>query len=68
VSEREWRLYVNDMLQFAQRVVQYTDSFDQERFVASGLNYDATLRNLELICEAASKIPESIRATLPQIP
>ncbi len=68
VSEREWRLYVEDMLQFAERVIQYTDGFDHERFVASGLNYDATLRNLELIGEAASNIPESIRSTMPQIP
>ncbi len=68
MSERAWKLYLSDMLQFAQRVAQYTDGFDQTRFIASGLNYDATLRNLELIGEAASKIPEPIRATLTQIP
>ena len=45
----------------------YTEGFDQERFVASGLNYDATLRNLELIGEAANQIPEAIRATMLQI-
>ena len=45
----------------------YTEGFDQERFVASGLNYDATLRNLELIGEAANQIPEAIRTTMPQI-
>ena len=35
--------------------------------MASGLNYDATLRNLELIGEAANQIPEAIRTTMPQI-
>ncbi len=68
MSEREWRLYLDDMLQFAQHVLLYTEGFDQERFVVSGLNYDATLRKLELIGEAANQIPETIRNTMPQIP
>ena len=67
VSERAWSLYINDMLEFSRRVVLYTDGFDRERFVTSGLNYDATLRNLELIGEAANQLPEAIRATMPQI-
>ena len=67
MSERSWQLYIDDMGVFAHRVMLYTDGFDQDRFVASGLNYDATLRNLELIGEAANQIPEAIRATMPQI-
>jgi uncharacterized protein with HEPN domain len=39
----------------------YTDGLDQAGFKASALNYDATLRNLELIGEAATHIPEGIR-------
>jgi uncharacterized protein with HEPN domain len=68
LSERAWHLYVDDMLQFAQRVMTYTDGMDQDRFVASALTYDATLRNLELIGEAASKVPLDVQATMPQIP
>ena len=67
VSERAWNLYIEDMLEFSRRVILYTDGFDQDRFVASGLNYDATLRNLELIGEAANQLPEAVRATMPQI-
>ena len=67
VSERSWQLYIDDMREFAHKVLLYTEGFDQERFVTSGLNYDATLRNLELIGEAANQIPEAIRATMPQI-
>ena len=40
----------------------------QERFVASSLEYDATVRNLELIGEAATHVPEAIRAAHPQVP
>lgn len=59
--EREWRFYVTDMIAFAEKVVLYTDGLDQEKFVASGLNYDATVHNLILLGEAATHIPERVR-------
>ena len=65
---REWRFYLEDMIGFAEKVNAYTDGFDQAGFVASGLNYDATVRNLELIGEAATNIPDEIRQKYPQIP
>ena len=68
MSEREWRFYLNDMIAFAEKVLAYTDGYDQEHFEADGKGYDATLRNLELIGEAAANIPEHIRATVPEIP
>ena len=65
---REWCFYIDDMIGFAEKVVAYTGGFDQERFVASGLTYDATLRNLELIGEAATHVPEAVRIAHPQLP
>ncbi len=68
LSQREWYFYLNDMIEFAEKVIAYTDGFTQEAFVVSGLNYDATVRNLELIGEAATHIPEDIRAAYLDIP
>lgn len=65
--QREWRFYITDMIGFAENVLSYTDGFDQERFVSSGITYDATLRNLELIGEAATHIPLEVRAQFSQI-
>ena len=48
------------MIEFAERVVGDTEAFDQAGFAADGLTCDATLRNLELIGEAATHIPEAI--------
>lgn len=42
-SQREWRLYLDDMIDFAGKVLASTDGLDQAGFVASGLTYDATL-------------------------
>lgn len=58
---REWRFYVNDMLEFGEKVLSYTEGMDQAGFVTDTLTYDATLRNLELIGEAATRIPSEVR-------
>ena len=65
---REWHFYITDMITFAENVISYTDRFDQECFINSGITYDATLRNLELIGEAATHIPQNIREQNSQIP
>ena len=67
-APREWRFYLDDMIGFAEKVIAYTTGMDQAGFVDSGLNYDATLRNLELIGEAATHVPDAVRAANPQIP
>ncbi|WP_374680965.1 DUF86 domain-containing protein [Accumulibacter sp.] len=67
-TPRQWRFYVNDMIAFAEKVVTYTNGLEQSEFVANGLTYDASLRNLELIGEAARHIPDTIRAASPDLP
>ena len=66
--EREWRFYVDDMIKFATKVLTYSADLDQDAFIASGLIYDAVLRNLELIGEAATHIPERVRIAHPEVP
>ncbi|HEB96666.1 MAG TPA: DUF86 domain-containing protein [Sedimenticola thiotaurini] len=58
---RAWRFYIDDMRKFAEKVLAYTSGMSQQVFVNSGLTYDATLRNLELIGEAATHVPEPVR-------
>lgn len=67
-GRREWRFYIDDMIDFAERVLTYTAGLDQAGFVANGLAYDATLRNLGLIGEAAIHVPDEIREAHPEIP
>ena len=67
-QEREWYFYVQDMLEFGERALTYTDGLDQSEFTADSRTYDATLRNIELIGEAATHIPEDVRESNPEIP
>jgi uncharacterized protein with HEPN domain len=65
---REWRFYVDDMIAFGEKVLAYTAGMDQRAFVANTLVFDATVRNLELIGEAATHVPDDVRQTHPQVP
>lgn len=65
---REWRFYIQDMIDFAEKVLSYTDGLDLNTFIADEHNVDATMRNLELIGEAATHIPTEVRAAFPDIP
>ncbi|MCZ7561400.1 MAG: DUF86 domain-containing protein [Burkholderiaceae bacterium] len=67
-AAREWRFYADDMIVFAEKVLGYTSGLDQQTFVTNGLVYDATLRNLELIGEAATRVPEDVRSAHPEVP
>jgi len=67
-SEREWRFYIDDMIGFAQKVLSYTEGLDQKSFETNTIVYDASLRNLELIGEAATNIPDSVKSQQPEIP
>ncbi|OFX11093.1 MAG: nucleotidyltransferase [Alphaproteobacteria bacterium RIFOXYD12_FULL_60_8] len=66
--EREWLFYVDDMIACAEKVIAYAGELDQAGFEADGKSYDATVRNLELIGEAATHIPLSVRDAAPAIP
>ena len=59
---------MRDMLVACEKVMSYTEGMDQTAFVADGRTYDATLRNLELIGEAATRIPDSVRESREEIP
>jgi len=68
MSEREWRFYIDDMIDFAEHVLAYSQGLDQAGLVADRLHYDATIRNLELIGEAATHVPDAVREANTDIP
>ena len=64
---RNWRMYIQDMIQFAERVMLYTQGLDKHTFLADLRTYDATLRNIELIGESATHIPDDVSEAHPEI-
>lgn len=55
------------MITSAQAVQMYTRDSTFEDFVGSRLLYDGTVRQLELIGEAARHVPANIRTQMPEV-
>lgn len=64
---RDWQSFLDDILECAERVRSYTAGLDQAGLVGNRLVYDAVLRNLEIVGEAAKRIPPNIRQKMPHI-
>ena len=64
---RSWELFLQDMLEAARKIIRYTGSRQVVDFVADEMAYDATLRNLEVLGEAAKAIQEDIRQRHPEV-
>lgn len=67
-ARREWRFYVEDMIAFCERIQSFIDGINRADFVADPMRYDATVRNVELIGEAATHVPAMVRQANPDIP
>ena len=68
LSARSWHFFLDDMVEFARDALTYTAGMDQRAFEGSGLVFDATLRKLELIGEAARNVPDDMRRLAPTVP
>ncbi|MEO6277865.1 DUF86 domain-containing protein [Roseateles sp.] len=66
--ERDTRLYIEDMLEFCGKALAYSSALTEATLTVDAMRYDAILRNLELIGEAATRVPEALRAMAPGVP
>lgn len=64
---RDWRLYWRDIIVCCQKVQTYVGTMDLAAFKADERSYDAVVRNLELIGEAAKALTPDARALAPEI-
>ncbi|MBI4669658.1 MAG: DUF86 domain-containing protein [Elusimicrobia bacterium] len=68
MSKRDFRLFVNDMLESINKIDKWTKNISFDSFTLNDMAVDAVIRNLEIIDEAAKQIPEEIRLKYPVIP
>jgi len=64
----DYLVYIEDMLKAVQFIKRHTSGISKSQFCANELVFEAVLRNIELIGEAASRIPEKERNKFPEIP
>ena len=64
---RDYRVYLADILEAIAKIERYVKGLDLGKFKADEKTVDAVVRNLEIIGEAAKRIPSEIRAKAPEI-
>ena len=65
---RDFQLYLEDILNAIENIQEYTNNLSFEKFAQDKKTIDATIRNFEVIGEAAKAVPEEIRKQYPNIP
>jgi uncharacterized protein with HEPN domain len=66
--EREYRDFIIDMIEAADMVASFIQGMTKEQFLADKKTQFAVVRALEIIGEAAKKVPDSIRSRYPDLP
>ena len=64
---RDYRLYLDDILEAVDNIRDYTVNMDYEAFIIDNKTRDAVVRNLEIIGEAAGRLPENVRSGAQEI-
>jgi uncharacterized protein with HEPN domain len=61
MSRRNWRLYVEDIIESIMWIERYVEHMDFEEFKSDRKTTDAVVRNFEIIGEASKFIPEGVK-------
>jgi len=64
---RDYRLFLDDILEAVAKIRDYTTGLDYAAFAQDSKTQDAVVRNLEIIGEAAGRLPEPVRSAAPEI-
>lgn len=67
MSKREPALLVEDIIDSANKIIEYTDNLSFQEFIADSKTIDAVIRNFEIIGEAANRLPEDFKELHPNI-
>jgi len=66
--KRSFDLYLKDILEAIDRIQEYTESMDIEELTKSNITIDAVMRNLEIIGESATQVPQNIKDKYNDVP
>lgn len=68
MSHRNWKFRLQDISDAIQKIDRYVEGMRFEEFLKDEKTADAVIRQLTIIGEAASHIPEEISSLAPDIP
>ena len=62
---RDWLLYLDDLIESAEKIQRFLAGKTREGFVADEILFDGVLFNLQVIGEAVKKLPDDAKASIP---
>lgn len=65
---RDWRFRVEDILEAIAKIQSYTEGMTRDGWIKDDKTFDAVVRNLEIIGEAAKNINREVQERTPDIP
>jgi len=65
---RDISLYIKDILQNMSDAEEFIQGFSYDQFASDKKTLNAVMRSMEVIGEAAKKVPDEIRAEYPSVP
>lgn len=68
MSPRSWKFRIDDINDALNRIFQYVQGLDYADWLKDQKTIDAVIRNLEVIGEAAAKVPQEIQDKYSDIP
>ncbi len=66
--EKTVQVYLDDIAEALDRIERYVSDLTFDQFVKDDMTQDAVLRNLEVIGEAANRLPTSFTERYPEFP
>ncbi len=66
-SERDWRLYADDIVSACTKIRRFVAGMTYEAFAVDERTQDAVIRNIEIIGEAAKNLPDEVIAKAPAV-
>ena len=66
MSRRPVELLIEDILEAVEKIERYAEGMTQEAFENDDKTGDAVVRNLEIIGEAADRLPDDFKAKHPE--
>lgn len=67
MSKRSPDLLIQDIIESAEKILEYTNGINYDEFKADSMRVDAVIRNFEIIGEAANRLPDEIKDNITEI-
>jgi len=64
---KDYKIYLTDIIECIEKILNYTSGLSLADFCNDPKTIDAVIRNLEIIGEAARRLPEEIKIKFPDV-